>query len=100
MDRSVTLEPPSADQVESFLEGKDVSAEDVREVLEAIRHCYSCGLCDGCDNCWIYCPDACITRDGDTYRIDYDYCKGCQLCVAVCPRGVLSTIEDARWNEK
>jgi Pyruvate/2-oxoacid:ferredoxin oxidoreductase delta subunit len=100
MDRSVTLEPPSAEPMEFLVAGEEVSAEEVREALEAVRHCYSCGLCDGCDNCWIYCPDACITRDGDTYRIDYDYCKGCQLCVAVCPRGVLSTIEDARWSEK
>ena len=49
MDRSETLEPPSADSMESLVAGEDVSAEDVREVLEAIRHCYSCGLCDGCD---------------------------------------------------
>jgi Pyruvate/2-oxoacid:ferredoxin oxidoreductase delta subunit len=100
MDRSATPEPLSTEAMESLVAGEDVSAEDVREVLEAVRHCYSCGLCDGCDNCWVFCPDACITREGDTYRIDYDYCKGCQLCVAVCPRGVLSTIEDARWSEK
>jgi Pyruvate/2-oxoacid:ferredoxin oxidoreductase delta subunit len=99
MDRSKTIEPLPADPMETLVAGKDVSPEELREALEAVRHCYSCGLCDGCDNCWIFCPDACITREGDTYRIDYDYCKGCQLCVAVCPRGVLSTIEDARWNE-
>lgn len=34
----------------------------------------------------------------DSIVIDHDYCKGCQLCIAVCPKGVweLSTTRSAK----
>jgi len=43
-----------------------------------------------CNRCsWVcstLCPDSAITVDADhTPRIDYDHCKGCMMCVAVCP---------------
>ncbi|MEW6747502.1 MAG: 2-oxoacid:acceptor oxidoreductase family protein [Planctomycetota bacterium] len=54
---------------------------------EATR-CFSCGHCTLCDTCLVYCPEGIITRNesGTGYHIDYDYCKGCGLCVAECPR--------------
>jgi pyruvate ferredoxin oxidoreductase delta subunit len=43
-------------------------------------------LCIDCQNCWIYCPDsAVISRDKEIQGIDYDHCKGCGICVEVCP---------------
>jgi 2-oxoacid:acceptor oxidoreductase delta subunit (pyruvate/2-ketoisovalerate family) len=66
-------------------------------MLEAAR-CLSCGRCNQCDNCWIYCPDAVISRDKGLYQIDYDYCKGCSLCASVCPRAVISIIEEEKWS--
>ena len=36
--------------------------------------------------CWVYCPDAAITRgEDDSPKIDYDYCKGCGICANECP---------------
>ena len=46
------------------------------------------GTCPECDNCLIFCPDAAISRQtGGRYKINYDYCKGCGVCVTECPRG-------------
>jgi len=42
--------------------------------------------CTQCTLCWIYCPDAAITRqEDDSPKIDYDYCKGCGICANECP---------------
>jgi pyruvate ferredoxin oxidoreductase delta subunit len=42
--------------------------------------------CTSCLTCWVYCPDmAILTKDGKVTGIDYDYCKGCGICAAVCP---------------
>ncbi|MGA3191214.1 MAG: 4Fe-4S binding protein [Candidatus Bathyarchaeia archaeon] len=42
--------------------------------------------CTRCTLCWIYCPDAAITRrEDDSPEIDYDYCKGCGICANECP---------------
>lgn len=43
-----------------------------------------------CNRCaWVcstFCPDSAIKVEADhTPRIDYDHCKGCMVCVAVCP---------------
>jgi len=34
-----------------------------------------------------------IFRDDGGYRIDPQYCKGCGMCVAECPRGVMAMQE-------
>ena len=35
-------------------------------------------------------PDNAIVKLADgQYAIDYDYCKGCGLCVAECPSGAI-----------
>jgi len=61
---------------------------------EAFR-CYSCGSCTHCDNCLVYCPEGIIHRaeNGPGYVIDLDYCKGCGICVAECPRSSMEMIE-------
>jgi 2-oxoacid:acceptor oxidoreductase delta subunit (pyruvate/2-ketoisovalerate family) len=42
--------------------------------------------CTKCTLCWVYCPDAAITRgEDDSPKIDYDYCKGCGICANECP---------------
>jgi len=42
--------------------------------------------CIDCQFCWIYCPDvSIIARDKKMIGIDFDHCKGCGICVEVCP---------------
>ncbi len=79
---------------EPFMEvNAGLSDEQLREEL---TRCYSCGVCDGCDNCYVFCPDVTISREDGVYSIDYDYCKGCLICVQECPRGVFSTESEAK----
>ena len=43
-------------------------------------------FCIDCQFCWIYCPDiSIISRDKKMVGIDMDHCKGCAICVEVCP---------------
>ncbi len=63
---------------------------------EEAARCFSCGQCTECDTCLIYCPDGVIYRNEDGasgYRIDADYCKGCGMCVAECPRSAMEMRE-------
>jgi NADPH-dependent glutamate synthase beta subunit-like oxidoreductase len=60
------------------------------------ERCFSCGVCNFCDNCWIFCPDVAIMRREDEYEVDYDFCKGCLVCVVECPRNCISTREEGK----
>ncbi|QOY53512.1 4Fe-4S dicluster-binding protein [Candidatus Sulfurimonas baltica] len=43
-------------------------------------------FCIDCQFCWIFCPDmSIISRDKKMIGIDMDHCKGCGICVEVCP---------------
>jgi pyruvate ferredoxin oxidoreductase delta subunit len=42
--------------------------------------------CIKCSLCWQNCPDAAIYVDKrGNYMVNYDYCKGCLICVRECP---------------
>ena len=67
--------------------------------------------CIDCQFCWVYCPDVSIvSRDKKMLGVDYDHCKGCAICVEVCPTNPKSLLmfpeqEDeeaaiASWPEK
>lgn len=68
----------------------------VEEAIKEAKRCFVCGTCVMCDNCLIFCPDRAISRkeNGFGYVIDYDYCKGCGVCVSECPRNALSLREE------
>lgn len=56
-----------------------------------------------CSRCsWIcstLCPDGAIRVDPDhTPRIDLDYCKGCMVCLAVCPPHAIAAIAERRQS--
>ena len=60
------------------------------------RRCLSCGNCFECDNCYGVCPDNAVVKRGPglRYAFNYDYCKGCGLCVAECPCGAIATVAE------
>ena len=57
------------------------------------RRCLSCGNCFECDNCYGVCPDNAVIKlgPGKRFEINYDYCKGCGICVSECPCGAIKT---------
>jgi pyruvate ferredoxin oxidoreductase delta subunit len=43
-------------------------------------------FCIDCQFCWVYCPDiSIISRDKKMIGVDFEHCKGCGICVEVCP---------------
>jgi 2-oxoacid:acceptor oxidoreductase delta subunit (pyruvate/2-ketoisovalerate family) len=74
-----------------------VGGHDASTALFEARRCLSCGNCFSCDNCYGVCPDNAVIklgRPGERYEIDYDYCKGCGLCVAECPSGAIEMVPE------
>jgi 2-oxoacid:acceptor oxidoreductase delta subunit (pyruvate/2-ketoisovalerate family) len=75
--------------------------DDTTALFEA-RRCLSCGNCFDCDNCFGVCPDNSVLklegRDreaaGRGYAFDYDFCKGCGICVAECPCGAIEMVPE------
>jgi 2-oxoacid:acceptor oxidoreductase gamma subunit (pyruvate/2-ketoisovalerate family) len=63
---------------------------------EEAERCFSCGSCTRCDTCLLYCPEGIIHRQGDRYWIDAEYCKGCGMCVAECPRRAMEMTSDGQ----
>jgi 2-oxoacid:acceptor oxidoreductase gamma subunit (pyruvate/2-ketoisovalerate family) len=73
-------------------EERRASFEEVRQGLdnlEEAKRCLSCGVCNTCDRCVTYCPDGVLKRVGKDIIFDYDYCKGCGVCVSECSRAVI-----------
>ena len=68
-----------------------VQGLDETNALFEARRCMSCGNCFECDNCFGVCPDNSVVKlgFGNRYRFEYDYCKGCGLCVSECPCGAI-----------
>ncbi len=66
---------------------------DESNALFEARRCLSCGNCFECDNCYGVCPDNAVIKlgPGKRFQFNYDYCKGCGICVAECPCGAITT---------
>jgi 2-oxoacid:acceptor oxidoreductase delta subunit (pyruvate/2-ketoisovalerate family) len=63
---------------------------DLERAMAEANRCFNCGVCNDCELCLILCPDVAITRrDGGGFDIDLNYCKGCGVCAAECPRGAI-----------
>ena len=74
-----------------------VSGLDISNALYEARRCLSCGTCFSCDNCYGVCPDNAVIKlgePGEGYAIDYDFCKGCGMCVAECPSGAIEMVPE------
>lgn len=64
--------------------------------IRETERCFNCGICNQCDNCYLFCPDLSIVRDKTPQgrHINYDYCKGCGICVVECPRNAMVLEEE------
>ncbi len=74
-----------------------VGGLDESNALFEARRCLSCGTCFSCDNCYGVCPDNAVIKlddPGEPYAIDYDYCKGCGICVSECPCGAIEMVPE------
>jgi len=74
-----------------------VGGLDEDNALFEARRCMSCGTCFSCDNCYGVCPDNAVLKlglPGEEYAIDYDYCKGCGICVQECPSGAIEMVPE------
>lgn len=99
------------DWIELPIEDVSVSAPDVHAAMTSVQ--VRTGLWrtmrpvidhDHCNHChWVcgsFCPDGAISLDPDgDVSIDYDHCKGCMICVAVCPPHAIRAIPESRACE-
>jgi 2-oxoacid:acceptor oxidoreductase delta subunit (pyruvate/2-ketoisovalerate family) len=69
---------------------------DASNALFEARRCLSCGNCFECDNCYGVCPDNAVIKlgPGSRFEFNYDYCKGCGLCVTECPCGAIKMVPE------
>ena len=73
-----------------------VSGLDEKNALFEARRCLSCGNCFECDNCYGVCPDNAVIKlgPGNRFEFNYDYCKGCGICVSECPCGAIKMVPE------
>jgi 2-oxoacid:acceptor oxidoreductase delta subunit (pyruvate/2-ketoisovalerate family) len=69
---------------------------DERTARFEARRCLSCGNCFECDNCYGVCPDNAVIKLGPglRYEFNYDYCKGCGICISECPCGAIRQVPE------
>ena len=87
---------PVASRIRDFREvNKGLSRQQARHEAE---RCFNCGTCNECENCYVFCPDVSILRNMKKLKhdINYDYCKGCGICFAECPRNAISLVEEEK----
>jgi len=105
------LEARAPDWVTLAFEPAEISAPDIfaaatsvqvktglwrtmRPVIDASR-CKRCVWV-----CGTLCPDGAIRADADGRpAIDYDHCKGCLICSAVCPPHAIEAVPEAQFRE-
>ncbi len=63
----------------------------MRPVVERER-CHRCSWI-----CTTFCPDGALLLDEEGFpTVDYDHCKGCLVCVAVCPHHAIGAVPERR----
>ncbi len=67
-----------------------------KEARKEASRCLSCGLCNACGNCFIFCPDTSVFFEEGHLKsqVNYDYCKGCGICVNECPTGAMVLVKE------
>jgi 2-oxoacid:acceptor oxidoreductase delta subunit (pyruvate/2-ketoisovalerate family) len=98
--RVVSPETKPEDRIRSF--DPTIRGLSEAEAARAAERCLHCGRCTMCHNCLIFCPDVSILlqeKPESGYEIDYDYCKGCGICQAECPRRAITLEEEESGGE-
>jgi pyruvate ferredoxin oxidoreductase delta subunit len=109
-DKKVTDIATTLPENRPYSQSNSYSSNQASE-WRVIKPIFKDDYCIDCQFCWIYCPDmSIISRDKEMKGIDYDHCKGCGICVEVCPTNPKSLLmfqeakdEDealAEWPEK
>jgi pyruvate ferredoxin oxidoreductase gamma subunit len=93
-------------------EEADLSAPDIHAAATSVevrtglwrtmRPIIDYDLCNRCAwVCSTFCPDSAIhlTEEGAP-EIDYDHCKGCLICVAVCPPHAIRVVPESAAEAK
>jgi 2-oxoacid:acceptor oxidoreductase delta subunit (pyruvate/2-ketoisovalerate family) len=95
-DAPRTLRPELAAARRTGTFDEVVGGLDESNALFEARRCLSCGNCLECDNCYGVCPDNAVIKlgPGKRYAVDYDYCKGCGICVTECPCGAIDMVPE------
>lgn len=51
--------------------------------------------CIHCLQCWLHCPDnSILVQGGKMTGIDYEHCKGCGVCAAICPKDAIAMVPE------
>jgi pyruvate ferredoxin oxidoreductase delta subunit len=109
-DKKVTDIATTLPEDRPYSESNSYTSNQASE-WRVVKPVYNRDYCIDCQFCWIYCPDmSIISRDKEMKGIDMDHCKGCGICVEVCPTNPKSLLmfqetEDEKkalseWPEK
>lgn len=63
------------------------------------RPILDCDKCTDCQICWISCPDSSINLSDDGLTFNLKYCKGCGICLEVCPVGAISLVPELDFED-
>jgi pyruvate ferredoxin oxidoreductase gamma subunit len=100
------LVPGAPHWIEPPLDPVEIAAPDIHGTLTSTR--VRTGLWrtlrpvvdrERCNRChWIcttFCPDGALTAGSEGFpEVDYDHCKGCLVCVAVCPTHAIGAVPE------
>jgi len=98
--------PAAPEWITLPLERTEVAAPDIRApansvlsqtgLWRALRPVIDENLCKRCSwICGTYCPDSAIRVQADRRPvIDYEHCKGCMVCVEVCPPHAIRAVPE------
>jgi len=95
-DASKTVQPVLSEIRRRITFEEVIGGLDESNALFEARRCMSCGNCFECDNCFGVCPDNAVIKlgPGNRFKFNYDYCKGCGVCVAECPAGAIEMVPE------
>jgi pyruvate ferredoxin oxidoreductase delta subunit len=57
--------------------------------------------CIACRMCVYICPEGIISGEGkNTFKCDFNYCKGCGNCAAICPKKDIEMVAEIEGGQR